>query len=244
MIPKIIHYCWFGKKAMPVKLQQCLSTWRQNCPDYRIIEWNETNFDVNMFPYAAEAYAEKKYAFVSDVARLYALSEYGGIYLDTDVEVLRPFDGILQHHCVFGFEYRNWIATSFMAAEKDYPLMKNFLSAYRDARFVTGNEKNTETNVEKLTLILCEKGLCRDNTYQQLPDGIVIYPKEYFSPYDYGNCVNEKTKNSICIHYFYVSWLPGYERIKKQMKKMLVSVIGKKNLVALRNWVRNENENE
>ena len=127
MIPKIIHYCWFGGEK-PGKVLKCIESWKRCLPDYEIIEWNSENFDVFALPYTSEAYKAKKYAFVSDVARVKALYEYGGIYLDTDVMVYGKFDPVLQHKCVFGFEEELYVATSFMAAEPHHPLMKQFLS--------------------------------------------------------------------------------------------------------------------
>lgn len=245
MIPKIIHYCWFGRNEKPLEVKKCINSWKKILPDYQIVEWNEENFDISNNLYAEEAYRDRKYAFVSDVARVYALINLGGIYLDTDVEVYRSFDEILEKHCVFGFEYKNWIATSFMAAEKGHPLMLEFFSQYQRIEFnINSTELNMETNVQKITRILEEKGLIRNNSYQELADDIVVYPKEYFSPYDYGNCVLEKTEKSICVHHFLVSWLPWQEQVKKKGKKLLVKFIGKNNLVKLRNKMRHQNEVE
>ena len=179
------------------------------------------------------------------MARLYALLNYGGIYLDTDVEVYRLFDEILEHRCVFGFEYKNWIATSFLAAEKDHPLIQEFFKQYENISFgLNKTNFNMETNVEKITKLLEDKGVVRDNSYQEIAEGIVVYPKEYFSPYDYGNCVLEKTEHSICVHHFFVSWLPWQERIKKKLKRILVGIIGKRKMVELRNKLRHQNEVE
>ena len=104
MIPKIIHYCWFGRNPLPVLAQKCIASWKKYLPDYEIKEWNEDNFDVNIIPYTAEAYAQKKYAFVSDYARFWILYRYGGIYFDTDVEVIRPIDDIIARGNFMGFE--------------------------------------------------------------------------------------------------------------------------------------------
>ena len=245
MIPKIIHYCWFGKGEKSTQVKKCIESWNRILIDYQIIEWNEENFDVGVNAYTKQAYENKKYAFVSDVARLYALLNYGGIYLDTDVEVYRSFDEILEHRCVFGFEYKNWIATSFLAAEKDHPLIQEFFKQYENISFgLNKTNFNMETNVEKITKLLEDKGVVRDNSYQEIAEGIVVYPKEYFSPYDYGNCVLEKTEHSICVHHFFVSWLPWQERIRKKLKRILVGIIGKRKMVELRNKLRHQNEVE
>lgn len=240
MIPKKIHYCWFGRGEMPKLVKKCIASWNKYCPDYEIIEWNEENFDVNSFDYCAEAYAEGKYAFVSDVARAKALYDYGGIYLDTDVTVLKTFDGILDNSVVLGFEEGNYIATSFMAAEPNHKLFKEFVSHYTNKHFKNcDGTYNAGTNVLQLTKMLTDRGLVRNNQYQTLSDSITIFPKDFFSPYDYINCVYETTDNSICVHHFFVSWMSWKSRAKKRIKKVLVKVIGKNMMVKIRRRLYN-----
>ena len=179
MIPKKIHYCWFGRGEKPENVQECLASWSKFCPDYQIIEWNEDNFDIDAYRYTREAYDAKKYAFVSDVARVYALYNFGGIYLDTDVEVLKSFDEILNTGIVLGFEEGDYVATSFMAAEPRHNLFKDFLNSYCNSCFVSSDGTlQTYTNVQKITKMLVEKGLQRNNQLQKLTDGITVYPKE------------------------------------------------------------------
>ena len=159
MIPRIIHYCWFGGDK-PKKVLKCIESWKKCLPDYEIMEWNQNNFNVYEKQYTADAYQAHKYAFVSDVARIKALYDYGGIYLDTDVMVYKNFNNILNHRCVFGFEEEQYIATSFMACEPQHPLMKKFLSIYDDLLFFDENGNIIPgTNVEKLTKILTDMGL-------------------------------------------------------------------------------------
>lgn len=234
MIPKIIHYCWFGRGEKPKRIQKCIDSWKKNLPDYQIIEWNEDNFDVSQFKYTKDAYEARKYAFVSDVARVKALYENGGIYLDTDVMVYKTFDSILNNQCVLGFEQDNYIATSFMACEKEHSFIYDFYKLYFDLPFY--DEKGNiipGTNVSKLTNLLLEKGLERNNSYQEIED-ISIYPQEYFSPYDYGNCIHQNTKNTICEHLFFVSWMPARKRFYKIVKKVLVKIVGKEGLNKIR----------
>lgn len=227
MIPKIIHYCWFGRKEKPKKIQKCIKTWREKCPDYKIIEWNEDNFEVDKLQYTKDAYKANKFAFVSDVARIDALYNMGGIYLDTDVIVYKNFDEVLHHKCVLGFEQDNYVATSFMACEKNCKLMNDFYSIYTDIDFYDKSGNIIEgTNVSKLTSILLEKGLKRDNTYQILENNIAVYPQEYFSPYDYGYCVRNNTENTICEHLFFVSWLSKSVLLKRVIKKVFVKIFG------------------
>lgn len=234
MIPKIIHYCWFGGRK-PKKVIECIESWKQCLPGYEFREWNQNNFDVYGIPYTMNAYNAGKYAFVSDVARIKALYSYGGIYLDTDVMVYKDFNTILNQRCVLGFEEEQYIATSFMACEPQHPLMQRFLSIYenlsfydRDGNIIPG------TNVEKLTKILIDMGLERNNQYQELREGIAVYPQEYFSPYDYANCIHHNTENTICEHLFYVSWMSWTTRMKKGIKHIIGPLLGKERMDKLR----------
>lgn len=239
MIPKIIHYCWFGKGEKPAKVKECISSWHKILTEYEIIEWNEDNFDINSLLYTKDAYESRKYAFVSDVARVKALYEYGGIYMDTDVMVYKSFDEILGHQCVLGFEEGNYIATSFMACEPKFNLMKEFYELYINRPFYDDNGNIISgTNVTKLTNLLLDDGLIRDNSYQTLSNNITIYPQEYFSPYDYGNCIRNNTENTICEHLFLVSWMSKKEQLKKTIKKIIVKVFGKNAISFIRKVVK------
>ena len=161
MIPKIVHYCWFGSDK-PGKIRRRIESWKKLLLDYEIWEWNEKNFDVYSIPYTSAAYRAGKYAFVSDAARVHALFHYGGIYLDMDVKVYQNFDSILSHRCVLGFEEELYVATSFMACEPKHPLMKQFLLLYENLAFYDRNgEPIPGTNVEKLTRMLEKRGLHR-----------------------------------------------------------------------------------
>lgn len=240
-IPKIIHYCWFGKNEKPKKIQKCLLSWQKYLGDYEFIEWNEENFNVDCNSYVSEAYKSKKFAYVSDYARIKALYEYGGIYMDTDVEVFKSFNDLLINKCILGFEQEEYIATSFIACEPNHKLMKEFIDKYENISFCKENkELDLTTNVQKLTEIMEQKGLKRDGKYQII-DGITIYPQEYFSPYDYGNCIKGNTKNTYCEHLFLVSWLPWTTKFKKAIKKIIVLSFGKEFLCKARRLLRNEN---
>lgn len=235
MIPKIIHYCWFGGKEKPQNVQKCIASWKKYLSDYEFMEWNETNFNVHKSSYVEDAYNAKKFAFVSDVARIEALYEYGGFYMDTDVEVYRSFDELLSRDCVLGFEEKNYVATSFMAVEPKHPLMKEFINLYSDLNFydVDGNII-LGTNVLKFTNMLLEKGLIMNGEYQELENNIEIYPQKYFSPYDYINCYLKIEKETYCVHHFYVSWMSWKEQVKKKSKKILVRIIGRNSMNRLR----------
>ncbi|PYZ95075.1 glycosyl transferase [Salipaludibacillus keqinensis] len=226
-IPKIIHYCWFGRKEKPQIVQKCIASWRNHLQDYQIIEWNEENFNLNINRYVKEAYETKNYAFVSDYVRVYALFNDGGIYLDTDVEVYKSFDDLLHHHSFWGFEQENYIATSTIGSSKGNEFIKSFLDSYDTKGFINDDgSKDTSTNVAIVTKMLLELGLKQNGDYQELEGLGAFYPQHYFSPYDYINCRNFKTKDSYCTHHFHKSWLSPKDRLKSNMKLGLSKVIG------------------
>lgn len=238
-IPKIVHYCWFGEKEKPDSVKKCIESWKKFLPDYQLMEWNEDNFNIEKLQYTKEAYAAKKYAFVSDVTRIESLYQYGGIYMDTDVEVLKTFTPLLDARCILGMEEKGYVATSFMAFEKEHPLVKQFLNLYENINFLDENGQiNTGTNVAKLTNMLMEKGFVQENHYQELEEGIKIYPKEFFSPYDYINCHYNITENSYCVHHFAVSWMSKKEQVKKGIKKQLSKILGPKKMNKIREKIK------
>lgn len=240
-IPQIIHYCWFGKKEKPLKIKQFINNWKEILKGYKFIEWNEENFDINCNTYVKEAYEQKKYAFVSDYARIQALYKFGGIYLDTDVEVLKTFDEILNNECVLGFEAENYVATSFIATKARSPLIKEFIDIYENEYFVNRDGTlNKITNVDKLNSILLKKGLVNNGKYQVLDEKIVIYPREYFSPYDYSNCIDKRNNNTICVHHFYQSWASNKKKAVKKIKKIIAPIIGKNNMNKIRKILNKE----
>ena len=241
-IPKIIHYCWFGGNEKPSKIKKCIESWKKFMPEFDIIEWNESNFDINALQYTKQAYEMKKYAFVSDVARLKALSMYGGIYFDTDVEVFKNFTPLLNEQCILGFEEEEYIATSMMAVEPNNNLINSFLKIYDNIPFLDEKGNIIEgTNVSKLTDLLIEKGLKRENIYQKLDDSISIYPKEYFSPYVYTYGIYQITNNSYCVHHFFVSWQSKTVLLKRYLKMVIAKLIGLDNTKKIRNLFVKEN---
>lgn len=208
MIPKTIHYCWFGGNPLPKSALKCIASWRKYLPDYEIKEWNESNFDVNVIPYTQEAYEAKKFAFVTDYVRLYALYKEGGIYMDTDVEVLKSFNPFLHHHAFSGFESDNNVPTGMMAAETGSLWAKDLLCGYDGRTFINPDGSlDTTTNTAVITQYMVSKGLILNNHYQDLADLITIYPSEYFCPKDHGTGQIYLTPNSYCIHHFAGSWL-------------------------------------
>ena len=191
-IPKVIHYCWFGGNPLPANLKKYIASWEKYLPEYKIIEWNESNFDIHSNQFVRQAYEMKKYAFVSDYARLYALYQYGGIYLDVDIQVLKSLEEeLLQQEAVFCFELNEKIMTAFMAVEKEHPLIKKFLGIYEKKSF---DIDNMVPNTDLLTELLVEQGLVL-NGEMQMVGNMKIFPSEYFNAYEAGKSrhFNEQT---------------------------------------------------
>lgn len=235
-IPKIIHYCWFGGKDKPEVIKKYINSWKEKLRDYEIKEWNESNFDISSNIFVKQAYESGKYAFVSDYVRVYALYNYGGIYMDTDVEVKQPFsDEILGNDSFWGFEEKNYIATSTIGTKKGNKLIKRFLDSYDGKEFIKEDgEIDTLTNVAIVSNIIEGIGIRLDGTYQKIDGICTVYPQEYFSPYDYINCYSKETKNTYTIHYYYKSWLPYKDKIKGFIKMVLSVAVGGENIAKLR----------
>lgn len=215
MIPKTIHYCWFGRSPKPELALKCIKSWKKYCKGYQIIEWNEDNFDISMAPlYVRQAYEAKKWAFVTDYVRLYAMTKFGGIYMDTDVEVVKPLDRFLKHEAFSGFESETSIPTGIMACRKGFLLFERFLSYYDDAQFF--NEDGTvnyTTNVDIMTDICLKYGLVQNNQYQEIK-GFALYPKDVFCPVEWGTGRLKRTENTVTIHWFSGSWKSSEERAR------------------------------
>ena len=226
MIPKTIHYCWFGRGEKPKLVQKCMASWQKNLPGYTFVEWNEDNFDVHQNLFVQQAYAHRNFAFVSDYARAQALYNEGGVYLDTDVEVLKSFDAFLDCRFFAGFEEKNFVGTCVMGAEKGCELLQKYMAHYENETYEQADGTlYSDTNVLLLTRLYEKMGFLRDNTFQQ-KDGVAVYPREWFSPYDYINSVSYITEDSHAIHHFAQLWLPKSARIKSALKRTAVKVIG------------------
>lgn len=237
-IPKIIHYCWFGNGDKSELIKKCINSWKKYLVDYEIIEWNESNFDIHSNYYVEEAYKMKKYAFVSDYVRLYALKVYGGIYLDTDVELLKSLDDFLEYESVLGFESQNRISTATLFFKKNHPLIEEWIATYDKRHFIQNNKVDSSTNVSHLTKILKNKGLKLNGEYQIIQeDSIIIYPKEYFSPYSLGDKKIRRTEKTVCIHWCDGSWVSGKIAIKHNFIKFVKKVIGTSNYEFLKDKV-------
>lgn len=206
MIPKKIHYCWFGRGEKPELALKCIESWEKYLPDYEIIEWNEDNFDLDMYPYVREAYDARKFAFVTDVVRLWAMYTYGGIYMDTDVEVLKPLDLLLQFEAVSGFESSTQIPTGMMACREGFPLFKELLDEYDDLHFVQADgTMDMTTNVVRITSTCLKHGFVPNGELQTV-DGFTLLPSDYLCPKSWDTGKITLTENTLCIHHFSGSW--------------------------------------
>ena len=216
-IPKTIHYCWFGRGKKPKIAKKCIKSWKKYLPDYEIIEWNEDNFDINSNLYVKQAYEAKKYAFVSDYVRLYALYNYGGIYMDTDIQVLKSIDKLLENEAFTGYEDENYIACGIMGCKKGNLIFKEFLESYNERTFIKKDNSLDQTTIVKVMTDICSRyGSNINNTYEQI-DGLTIYPKDYFYPISYNNHKKCFSSNTYTIHHYTASWLS--EEVKKNIIK-------------------------
>lgn len=226
-IPKIIHYCWFGKNPLPELAQKCIASWKKYLPDYEIKEWNEENYDVRKIPYTAQAYDAKKYAFVSDYARFDILYQYGGLYFDTDVEVIKPLDEILKRGAFAGVERAGSLAAGLgLASPAASPIYKEILDSYKNSSFIKDDGSiDLTTVVTRVSDIFKKHGFTDKNEIQKVEE-ITVYPSEYFCPKDIETGKLTVTENTVSIHWFDGSWVSGKGIIKiKQFTKRL---LGKK----------------
>ena len=231
MIPKKIHYCWFGRGPMPALAQRCIDSWHKFMPDYEYKLWNEDNFDINSVPYVQEAYESRKFAFVTDYVRLYALYTEGGIYMDTDVEVLKPYDDLLSLTGFTGYEGSKHLppVTGTIASEAGNKWVKEQLDAYEGLHFLLSDgSMDLTTNTIRISRIMHQGGFIQDGKKKEYK-GMYIFPVEYFCPRQTTGEVLI-TKDTYCDHHFLGSW-SGTGGKKK--KNVLLSLIGQKNLTRL-----------
>lgn len=227
MIPKIIHYCWFGRKPKPELVVKCITSWKKYCLDYEIIEWNEDNFDINYNDYVREAYESKKWAFVTDVARLKVLYDIGGIYMDTDVEVVKSLDSLLEYMAVSGFESAEYISTGLIGAEKGNQMIYELLRDYDGEHFVRADgSMNLTTNVIRITNI-CRKYSLEQNNSIQTVNTFTVLPRDYLCPKDYDTNKLTLTENTLCIHHFNGSWLSEEARFVAEIRGKMIKVPGR-----------------
>lgn len=222
MIPKIIHYCWFGRGEKPELAKKCIASWRKFCPDFEIREWNEDNCDCLAMPFMAEAYAAKKYAFVSDVMRLIVLEQYGGVYFDTDVELLRGISPLMDDEGFIGFENEQYVASGLtIAAVPHQPVIQAMIEEYQKLHFTRADGTTNAVGCPRLNTDVMERfGLVR-NGREQIVAGIHVYPAEWFNPMDSVTGKLTKTANTYSVHWYSMSWLPKRARIKSKIGRLV-----------------------
>lgn len=225
MIPKKIHYCWFGKNPKPRLAEKCISSWKKICPDYEIIEWNEDSFDVRKYPYAKYCLENKKYAFLSDFVRLAVIAEQGGIYFDTDVELIRRLDDLLGYEAFYGFENNEYIASGLgFGAEKRHVTVLKMMEEYcgllkEDGTFeLTGCPILNTSALEKL-------GLQR-NGKKQVVRGAHVFPADYFNPFEDATGLLRTTENTYSIHWYAKSWMSRRKIIRSKLTRPLHRLLG------------------
>lgn len=215
MIPKIIHYCWFGNGNMPEKDKMNIEGWKKLNPDYKIIRWDESNYNIHKNKYMEEAYSIPKWGFVPDYARTDIIYRFGGFYFDTDVELLKPLDDLLNETCIMGFEKVDSVNHGHgFAAEKGNKLIKELLDFYDNIHFINQDGSlNMTASPVYITQLLVEHGL-KLNGKEQIIEGAHIYPVEYFCPKDYVTGEIRITKKTISIHHFNLSWMNDEDKKK------------------------------
>lgn len=217
MIPKIIHYCWFGRGEMPKLMKKCIKSWKKFCPDWEIVEWNEDNFDVNSILWTKQAYEARKYAFVSDYVRLKALYEIGGVYLDTDVELVQPIDKFLKHEAFSGFECADAVQTGVIGSIGGHPVIASWLEWYTDRPYLIDGKPEMMPNVSFITEDLKSKGLRMDDSRQEI-NGMIIYPQTWFCPLSAVSIEKRITADTHVLHYFTSTWRT--EKAKKDFARV------------------------
>ena len=246
MIPKVIHYCWFGRKPLPDSAMRCIVSWKKFLPDYEIREWNEDSFDVNIIPYTRQAYESKKYAFVSDYARFWVLYHYGGLYFDTDVEIIKPMDDIIAKGPFMGREAGAYLSKMLsvdtdglavapglgIGAEAGMSIFKTFLDGYGRRPFIDEDGSlNTKSIVYYTSEALLDAGMSGNDSEPESVAGLWIYPHDYFCPMDHtrGNYLRI-TGNTRSIHHYDASWVDEsnihrfLSRIKKWAVRQFISL--------------------
>ena len=244
MIPKIIHYCWFGGNAKPKVIEKYIQTWHEKLADYRFIEWNEENFDIqNSIPYVKEAYEAKKFAFVSDYVRLHALNEYGGVYFDTDIEVVKPFDKYLENRdLVLCRECDGALSTAFIACSKENIFIENFLETYKSRHFLKENGEYDLSTINEHMSKLAEEWDVNLHSVdiEILEDGITVYPYDYFSAFDVKNWHPIVTENTCTVHHMNASWFSSNKKIV--LIKFFQKLLGYKNYDRIKAWLDRQKE--
>ncbi|MGX6428793.1 glycosyltransferase family 32 protein [Levilactobacillus yonginensis] len=242
MIPKVIHYCWFGGQSLPDSVTRCLASWQRVCPDYHLKRWDESNWDVTQIPYVRQAYAQKKFAFVADVARLDVIARHGGIYLDTDVELLQPLDTFLTYDAFFGMEEAGRVNTGVgFGAISQQATVRDLLAQYQQRNFMCNDRPDLTTCVTIAAPLFKGWGVQRNRQIQLLQDKrVVILPPTYFCPEDLASGKLRLTAQSVAIHHYAATWKPATSltvtRWKIRSRRIIDAVGGEGSYARLKSW--------
>ncbi|MBR2422169.1 MAG: glycosyl transferase [Oscillospiraceae bacterium] len=223
MIPKIIHYCWFGGNPKPKLAEKCIASWKKHCPGWQIIEWNESNFDVNQNDYTKMCIEQKKYAFLSDYVRLKVVAEQGGVYFDTDVELLRPIDDLLTNEAFFGFEAPEYVASGLGFGSAAHGTVIEAM--LREYDFLLDGTQGVRGCPELNTAALEKLGLVKDGSMQQVA-GAKILPIEYLNPLESATGRLRKTKNTYSVHWYNASWMTWQQKLRGAITRPLHRIFG------------------
>ena len=223
MIPKKIHYCWFGRNPIPKKLMRCIDSWRRFCPDYEIIEWNEDNFDVNMNGYTRMCYEQKKFAFLSDYVRLLVVERHGGVYFDTDVELVKPIDGLLKNDAFYCYETPDYVATGLGFGSVAHGKSINAMLSEYDP--LLNGDKGVIGCPKLNTSALVKLGLKPDGALYHVADAVVL-SSDYMNPFDPATGVLNKTKNTISIHWYSAACLSPWRRFRTRLMRPVHRIFG------------------
>lgn len=219
-IPKTIHYCWFGGNAIPAHLQKCIDSWKKFCPDYEIIRWDESNYDLSKNKYMLQAYENRKYGFVPDYARLDIIHQHGGIYLDTDVELIRSLDELLPYECYCGFEDKHYIALGLgFGAAKGNPLIQKMMETYENLDFVKDGVLNLTASPVYQTKIMQDEGFLLNGEYQE-KNGTAVLPPDAFAPGGSLLLPDEITKHTFSVHHYDASWVDNADKVKQSHEQL------------------------
>lgn len=237
MIPKIIHYCWFGGKKLPKDVKKCIKSWKKMCPDYEIVQWNESNFDVNCCKFVEKAYKAKAWAFVSDYARLKIIYDNGGIYLDTDVELKRNLDSLLKEECYFGVQQVGKDINTGLGfgSVKNNNIIKEMLKMYENIDFEYENKEKLACPILNTEVLKKYGYKPNDSIYTIENINVTIYPPKYFDPIVPGNGKMLLDNETFSIHHYSATWTSKTNRIKRK----IFSIVGQNNINAIKGIIKN-----
>lgn len=250
MIPKIIHYCWFGGKPLPADVKACIKSWEKHCPDYEIRRWDENNYDTTKNPFLKSAAEAKKWAFVSDYARLDIILTYGGIYLDTDVELIKPLDELLENKAYFGIQMKDWQINTGLGfgAEAGHPAVQAMFDEYKDLLFsddikdsiacpILNTRALFPNGIDYLTgiaLPLKHPAPLEYRNAEDTDDSVMIFPPRFFDPYPSGVTADLMCAETFSIHHYSATWTSG----KQRWKRAFTRLVGEGHIIALKRLLK------